>query len=269
MKNLELPNIDNVKLWEDIVSHRRIVSRELLKSYKRKVIDRYTDYEKNFTSLDSIKPLTTSTWSAVKDELTGLYGDNVEFKKTKKVLFNTVKCPYCTLSRPNTLDHYFDKSDYPEFSVFTPNLVPCCSECNGLKGTIVFDDKNKRPFIHFYLDNLPDYKFLFVRFNLINQIPEVSIEFCFKEDEPMKDQIQSHFARLNLINKYKEVINEKISIIIGEIQMAKRDGDDITVICRTLTNRYISFVNNLGENYWETCMYEGVLSSDGFIESIV
>lgn len=269
MKNLKLPSIDNVKLWEAIVSHRRIASRELLKLYENKVIDRYNYYERNFTMPDNIKPLNASAWIGVKDELTGLYGDNLEFNKAKKELFKTVRCPYCTLSRPNTLDHYYDKSDYPEFSVFAPNLVPCCSECNSLKNTIVFDNDNKRPYIHFYLDKLPNYKFLFVRYIIQNQIPEVSINLLFKEDEPMKDQIQSHFERINLLNKYIDAINEKISTVIEEMQMARQEGENVQRIRGLIANRYAAFVNKFGENYWETCMYEGILSSDGFIETII
>lgn len=269
MKNLKLPNIDNVKLWEDIVSHRRNVSRELLTSYKSKVFDRYKDYERNFTAPDNIKPLCVSTWSAVKEELRSLYGNNVEFNKAKKSLLSTVRCPYCTLSRPNTLDHYYDKSDYPEFSVFAPNLVPCCSECNSIKGTMVFTNDNKRPYIHFYLDKLPKYKFLFVKFNLRNKIPEVLIELRFENGETMKDQIKSHFTRLNLLDKYKDAINEKISTVIEEIQAASKDGENVQRIRGLISNRYVAFVNKFGENYWETCMYEGILSSQGFIETII
>ena len=42
--------------------------------------------------------------------------------------------------------------------------IAFCSECNNIKGTAVFDDEMNRKYMHFYLDCIPEYQFLFVRF---------------------------------------------------------------------------------------------------------
>ncbi|WP_170976739.1 HNH endonuclease [Massilia sp. HP4] len=47
-------------------------------------------------------------------------------------LFN--KCPYCGIGDVATLDHYLSKSRYPVYSVMSANLIPCCSDCNKVKG---------------------------------------------------------------------------------------------------------------------------------------
>ena len=125
MRNLPMTTINNVELLNDIVSHvTDDATKERLNRYNGKIIGRYQHYENNFTSLDNIRPLDASEWSEVKDDLVALYKNSTQFKKVRNELLSVPKCPFCTLSRPNTLDHYFDKSDYPEFSVFTPNLVP-------------------------------------------------------------------------------------------------------------------------------------------------
>ncbi len=165
MLQIDLPNIDNIRLWDEIVSNKRGIRKEKLLQCRQQVLNRYTFYQSHYESLEEIAPLDALRWENIKEDLQSCYGNNVAFDRARKTLLSIVpKCPYCLLSRPNTLDHYFDKSDYPEYSVFTPNLIPCCSECNSLKGTSLFDDSQQRQFIHFYLDNIPDYQYLFVRF---------------------------------------------------------------------------------------------------------
>ena len=269
MKKLSTPDIKNVELWDNIVSHKRVEVRKLLSSYRQTVMHRYTYFMNNLNSLENIVPLNKAIWGNAKDELEGLYSNNVYLNEAKKKILVVNKCPYCRINHPNTLDHYFDKSDYPEFSVFTPNLIPCCSECNGKKGVIVFDANNNRQFIHFYYDQLPDYQFLFVRFTLTpcEKIPTVNVYLNIPSTETLKSQIEFHFSRLELLSKYKDQIQEKISTIIGLIRKADKEGFTVSQMRNILCCQYDSMVEEYGYNYWEACMYEGVLSSEGFIET--
>ena len=88
--------------WEKLLSKKTRVARELQADCQ----DKYpiSDFEKDYKSIIS----------------------SAAFRRLQDV----AKCPYCLLNTPNTLDHYFDKSDYPDYSVYTPNLVPCCSIFN-------------------------------------------------------------------------------------------------------------------------------------------
>lgn len=64
--------------------------------------------------------------------------------KILKVL-NIRSCPYCNQNYVYTyskngklfingeLDHYYNKSDYPQLAICLYNLIPCCSTCNKLK----------------------------------------------------------------------------------------------------------------------------------------
>lgn len=165
MLQIDLPNIDNIKLWDEIVSNKRGIHKSNLLQCRHIVLERYVFYQSHYESLEEITPLDTQFWENIKEDLHSCYGNNVAFSRArKKLLSSAPKCPYCLLNRPNTLDHYFDKSDYPEYSVFAPNLIPCCSECNSLKGTRLFNDDQQRQFIHFYIDNIPNYQYLFVHF---------------------------------------------------------------------------------------------------------
>ena len=139
MIQLPLPCIDSNLLLDSIIKNKKKRSKTILIPHISKVKERYNYYEQNFNSLHQITPLY-DTWDLAKDELISCYGSNAAFSIAKNKLMATMptpiqsKCPYCMLNRPNTLDHYFDKSSYPEYSVFIPNLVCCCSECNSQKG---------------------------------------------------------------------------------------------------------------------------------------
>ncbi|MCI1145139.1 hypothetical protein [Stenotrophomonas maltophilia] len=43
-------------------------------------------------------------------------------------------CPVCGGLGARTIDHHLPKANYPEFSIFAPNLIPCCGTCNSKRG---------------------------------------------------------------------------------------------------------------------------------------
>lgn len=43
-------------------------------------------------------------------------------------------CPMCGGLGARTIDHYLPQASYPEFAVFSHNLVSCCHECNSKRG---------------------------------------------------------------------------------------------------------------------------------------
>ena len=276
MKKLSSPQVDNMALWDGIVSHKHAPAKAKLLSIRDKIQERYAFYEDHFNSLDEVQPLLQAEWSDVKAELISCYGENVEFKKARRIIFacmsmsNQTKCPYCMLSRSNTLDHYFDKDEYPEFSVYVPNLVPCCSECNTDKNTSVFDSQNNRKYIHFYHDLFPAEQFLFVRFSFSEEaIPLVRVYLQFDEEGYYSRIIRNHFAGLSLISKYQDAILDRLAPLLEEIRMNRQAGMSMEIIVSALQNRKRSLSDCYGNNYWETCIYEGILNSPGFLSQFL
>ncbi len=277
MRKSDYPHINNIELWDKIVSHKHQPAKDKLLSVREKVNIRYKFYEENTASLDKILPLSPEEWQDVKSELISCYGDNVELKKTRQELFNNLsvtkrtKCPYCMLNRPNTLEHYFNKDDYPEFSVYIPNLVPCCSECNTEKSTSVFDAQNNRNYIHFYHDRIPEEQFLYVRFSFSDSdnVPVVNITLSFGEKNYYSDLIERHFSNLSLISKYHNAILDRVAPILEEIRVYKEEGTSQEKIAEALRIKLETLSTHYGNNYWETCIYEGLLNSSGFLEQLL
>lgn len=44
-------------------------------------------------------------------------------------------CPMCGSSTVGTVEHYLPKTPFPEFSVFSWNLIPSCNSCNQKRGS--------------------------------------------------------------------------------------------------------------------------------------
>lgn len=52
---------------------------------------------------------------------------------------NLTACPACgEAGRPNTLDHYLPKGEYPHFCITPHNLFPMCDACQKEKGIMSF-----------------------------------------------------------------------------------------------------------------------------------
>ena len=66
--------------------------------------------------------------------------------------------------------------------------------------------------------------------------------------------------------EYKNVVNDKLSEIIREIEFYKKDGISLVDFEFSLNTRYRACKEQYGENYWETCVYEGLLNSKDFLE---
>lgn len=277
MKTLSYPHINNIELWDKIVSRKRQPAKGKLLLIRDKVFSRYSFFETHFGSLDDVQPLSRKEWDSTRAELISCFGNNAEFKRVRQQLFhdlsatNQTKCPYCMLSRPNTLEHYFDKDGYPEFSVFIPNLVPCCSECNSAKSAFLFDPQGNRKYIHFYHDLIPEDQFLFIRFSFSvpDAIPLVSISLSFSQQNYASELVQRHFSNLSLISKYHRAILDRLAPIIEEIRMNYQSGIPAETITTSLENTFQALAKHYGNNYWETCIYEGILNSPGFLNQLL
>jgi 5-methylcytosine-specific restriction endonuclease McrA len=132
-------------------------------------------------------------------------------------------CPYCnrnyifnfkksnSLTATAQLDHFFDKSTYPFFSVSIFNLVPSCQTCNQRKSTKA--NEIYHPFIESLNDDvkfglkIKDSKFYYDKDSL-----EIEKKIIKNEDK-----VKSHIKTFNIQNLY----NEHKDIALELIQKAQ------------------------------------------------
>lgn len=61
-------------------------------------------------------------------------------------------CPMCGSSDVGTVEHYLPKTPFPEFSIFSFNLLPSCSICNSKRGS-KHDNNVKSQLLHPIFDS--------------------------------------------------------------------------------------------------------------------
>ena len=91
-------------------------------------------------SKDCLVGLFSSKCKLIKDFRTRFFNRNLQ------TYYNV--CPYCTINTANTTDHILPKERFPEYAVNVLNLIPCCSQCNSLKGEEVVNGVGKRVFLN-------------------------------------------------------------------------------------------------------------------------
>lgn len=97
----------------------------------------YLDYPATNKSIETPKRITNlkNKYKGFKNKIKEEILDSVklEFKKESRYYYI---CSYCGLkiNRPKavTLDHFHPKHYYPEYSIYTKNLIPSCHDCNSL-----------------------------------------------------------------------------------------------------------------------------------------
>lgn len=175
------------------------------------------------------------------------------------------RCPFCSHGKPKTLDHYLPKSEYPEFSIFPANLVPCCRDCNHEKLTDLAKEQ-KTQFIHPYFDDLTEAQWLEAHVSYeIDDAPTI-LYYINKEagqlDELTYERIQFQFDELNLGNLYSDEAGDELSAIEYHLNEIFEAGGNDAVRADLLSSAGSRSLKN--KNSWQAAMYRALASDDRF-----
>ncbi|EJL6904834.1 hypothetical protein NMT21_002973 [Vibrio cholerae] len=157
------------------------------------------------------------------------------------------------------MDHILGQSKFPEFSVHPKNLFPCCSVCNKKKSDDYVDEEGQQLFLNLFLDDLPKSQYLHVEFDK-NWPPR----FYLKQPEDVSDDlfrlIESHYKRLDLLDRFRDNSNHIISTLKSTIKVFKEENikEKIEELCLDLEP-------TLGYNHRQIILYRALGSSKKFI----
>lgn len=276
MKQLAPPNLDAKNIFNTIKDRSKSEKKGILQLWQSYVYERYDEYELNTYNLEDISN-SNIIEDIDKKAFTSCYTRNskgyLEGEVVVKIIaLQTVqhqqKCPYCGLDKPRTIDHYLPKSEFPEFSIYPPNLIPCCGYCNNKKSD-KWITNGKRTYINLYFDDIPkDKQFLFANldFNDRNIIPTIyfTIENKDEIEEEIYELIERHYLNLNLLTEFSHSVEEFFSCILDEIkhnrELSMSDHKE------NLIRRYDTNVRKYGLNYWISSFLKTLIESDEFFE---
>lgn len=267
MINCHYNQIDEADFFQMVVDEKYGKYHGILAPICDRVIGAYTQYNEDFPALCA-RPSSVFDQDEVsqKEALQHCYSSATFTFKEFKANFNSYQpaalktlCPYCMINTPDTLDHYVGQTEFPEYSILTKNLLPCCWKCNNKKRE-GWRSAGTRTYINFYDDQFLQHNFLFAEFVEVigNVVP--SIQFTLSQADEISDAdfqiISSHFEGLGLLEKYDLKANSRLSTEIESIQNSIEDGITEVQIVNVLRRRYQSYSAKFGINHWEAIIYK-------------
>ena len=160
-------------------------------------------------------------------------------------------CPNCLLEIAGTLDHIIPQTPFPEYSTNPYNLLPCCSTCNSKKNDDWINN-GRRCIIDFYIDDIPDSQFLYACPKIVNEKLNISYEIHFPHNynATLKERIENHFRKLDLLKRYRENSDDKINELASDIKAAERYGLNDNNIKGMIKMKANEMQDKYGINYW-------------------
>ena len=251
-------------------------AKQRLLSLEADIVQRYSSFEQAVNQNTLFNLATSATFSSYSDDLVKCYkGRTSKVKSIFKIIEKSQdsrclkRCPYCGTTLPRTHDHYLPESLFPELCLHALNLIPCCGVCNSIKGNN-WKNNNHRTFIYFYTDIIPTSQYLFV--DLINSRNRNVLGARFKIIRPENisnniwDIIDSHYNKLNLIDRYNELVNDEISEVADTCASHILDGGlSISGFIDNVLHRERQIY---GLNHWRVVLMQS-LSIDPYFANIV
>jgi hypothetical protein len=174
----------------------------------------------------------------------------------------------CGSLKSGTLDHFLPKAVYPEFALFTKNLIPAC-DCNVARGEIYKGDANTKKLLHPYFDSCLTSRL--IRANLQGDLlaPTISLTLCCGPI-PQIESVQFHLEKVlekTLVIKWLET--KWVKLIQRPYVMLKTlsHGQLLDSQVRTaLLDSLNACDDEHGTpNNWYSFFYAGVLYSAGSV----
>jgi hypothetical protein len=266
MRTIPSPDIDPEQAFENIIGRKNLVNRNLLNELKEIVFEAYGDYSAN---LNTLRPFFFED-NAIEALLKCYTSNTLALKDLRDTILNLAGsvCPYCGVDRPKTLDHFLPKECFPEFSVYSLNLIACCGSCNLAKDED-YTQNGRRFFLHMYLDRIPN-NMNCLRARVLWESGEPTFEFflepnCANFFPALFNILQEHVFRLELLSAYSEIAGEEFSdkddwIIEGDTPEEIRERIQINIQRKRV--RY-------GPLYWKVALWEAVLADDNAINYLI
>ncbi|MDO3384471.1 hypothetical protein QWI17_01320 [Gilvimarinus sp. SDUM040013] len=184
-------------------------------------------------------------------------------------------CPMCGAPRTSSLDHYLSKEYYPEYTVFSKNLVPAC-KCNSSKGKKVTGSiVALERILHPYYDDCLNDRLLSCLIEQAPALPVVSITIqTLPTDQPIDESIKFHVENIvkpSGLVKWLDTLWTRVWNSPSSVINTMPKGDVVTEA--ELRDAVIDQLDRVGRRYgsannWESVFLHGVINSPGCIEWI-
>lgn len=179
--------------------------------------------------------------------------------KNQNIHFQT-KCAYCGISDTHYMDHYLPKDDFPEFSVHSYNLVPCCSYCNEKKSKLFLDTDGSRKIFNPYFEIVEEEPIIICCLDCLDTT--VHSHLKIRDDVSNKVSL-NHISTLDLILRYESEVPRLLSLIMLDIiYNYEENGVNAEGAKRVLKRKLDQVEQVQGHNSLDAIIYRAYLVND-------
>jgi hypothetical protein len=172
----------------------------------------------------------------------------------------------CGSPKITSVDHILPKELYPEFSIYSKNLVPAC-DCNIKRKTTLMNRVNGVRVLHPYFDDCLSVRQLSCSISIYvhGSVPEIKIEYV-DPNHPLITSLQFHYENIVkksgiigwLESQWDSLMNLPESVIQTFPSMVMTDQEMNVHLQRALRLNDISYGT---PNNWYSIFIHGVLNS--------
>ena len=264
MKKLPFPLVDDVLALQELSQNRRVASYPTLSSVEGNVLEQYRIYDVSGGDPWLIDPLTLP--DGLPDNLRKHYSlppEGLSFLAKIRDEGSPDVCPMCGSLKTGTLDHYLPKTYYPEFAIYSKNLIPAC-DCNTLrKDSYRGDSPTERP-LHPYYHSCLENRLYRAGISGDFLYPTITITTCCG---PIADLLSVQFHLEIIIKKTRVVkwLESKWAKLIERPDVMIRNLPDGQITVDQLIDALEFTLFNYDEehdtpNNWHSFFYAGILA---------
>lgn len=181
-------------------------------------------------------------------------------------------CPLCDMEGTSSFDHILPQSRFPEFSDHPLNLIRSCQKCNGKKSSI-WKENNKRRYIDFYIDEIPDKQFLFATVQIPASGTSLVVSFTVENRNGIEPdlfrKITNHFSDLGICGRYDEGACEVVSSLQDDVVNNLMMGASKEDIKDGILSKCMREQKRHGVNYWRAILKKECAENNEILDYII
>lgn len=264
MNKLPLPAYDDLGAFDNLSKNKRLGSYPQLQPLVGFIQANYAQYEavkgeptlvQNYQISAAAAELLKSHYASPPIDLTHI----TEMRESTEHLV----CPMCGSMHSGTLDHYLPKNGFPNFSVFSKNLVPAC-KCNSKRKETLLGANPGERVLHPYFDDCLSDRLVSAHFEDLGPVPRVSLVLLVSNIHPLRAAIAFHVRSIversaivkYLANRWSALLRKPSLVIRAFAQNIATQAE-----VHTLLEAERDALDDLhgGKNNWNSIFISGLL----------
>lgn len=269
MDYLSYMKVRNSAEWLAVCSRSNKRSVQRVRTLKRRIRKAYSGYGDLIEGYKYEPPATIISRNRDRSIVRDLYNNPPsELKralKERRMEHGLEECPYCgSPNKPDTLDHFMPKEDWPEYSILPNNLIPQCRICASTKGRKYYENGSCKYISPIYSDILSKISFNLEIGNILGDLGlEVSVKVSYPENlgEDDVDRIFVHLKSLNVRSRIVDYSN-------GEFKRLKRQISRGNISIVDFLSVRVDESKNFLDGNWRSAFYKALLNSEDAISDL-